>query len=503
MVEHAHCAVDMTLRNQCHQLACRLKLLPPSSIVKNCRETTADYYYYWTPERGGNLTTLDRRARRALLWYPAAGEIASWEFSRPFLAAIHAFLLPTSWTPVHAAAVAKNGAAILIAGRGGVGKTTTALVCAEAGWDYLSDDFVLVGRTPWRAAGMYRSARMREDMFVRLPRSMAAVTNISTDDGELRAEVDVGAVGRIGSNDAEIRAIVLPQRAGAEQSALTPIRRSQVLSALAGPTLIVWREATQKSSASLPNSSSDSMLRLRARTQARRHPRNAGAATQEPIGSRSSCGHCGVQRRGPPRAAMGSVAQQLSPFDIIIVDDGSTDTTPDVIRSMASVRARQVTSGTCSNLALQQATGDAVAVLDHDDLWPSDRLAAMVKRLQSDDRIDIVAGQVKVELEGESVIAAQKPEKYATTHRPWMVHSLLIRRQVFDRIGAFDTTFTHGMDVDWYMRAREAEVQYAFVPEVSLIYRLHDTNMTSDVTAMFHGTLGAFKNALDRRRLAK
>lgn len=216
------------------------KLLPPSEHrEKRLVETTADYYYYWTPERGGNLTTLDRRARRALLWYPAAGEIASWEFSRPFLAAIHAFLLPTSWTPVHAAAVAKNGDAILIAGRGGVGKTTTALVCAEAGWDYLSDDFVLVGRTPWRAAGMYRSARMREDMFVRLPRSMAAVTNISTDDGELRAEVDVGAVGRIGSNDAEIRAIVLPQRAGAEQSALTPIRRSQVLSALAGPTLIV------------------------------------------------------------------------------------------------------------------------------------------------------------------------------------------------------------------------------------------------------------------------
>jgi hypothetical protein len=215
------------------------RLLPPSEYRrKRLVETTNDYYYYWTPERGGNLTVLDRSAGRALLWYPSAGEIASWEFSRPFLAAIHAFMLPTSWTPVHAAAVAKNDVAILIAGRGGVGKTTTALVCAEAGWDYLSDDFVLIGGKPWRAASMYRSARMREDMFARLPRSMTAVTNISTDDGEVRAEVDVGMVGQIGSKDVEIGAIVVLQRAGAVHAAIAPIRRSQALSALAGSTLI-------------------------------------------------------------------------------------------------------------------------------------------------------------------------------------------------------------------------------------------------------------------------
>jgi hypothetical protein len=219
----------------------RLGALRPPNDHRDKRliDLTDHYYYYWTPERGGNLTLVDRSSRRALQWYPSAGEIASWEFSRPFLSSIHALMLPTQWTPVHGAVVAMNGSAIVIAGRGGAGKTTTALVCAEAGWDYFSDDFVLIGGAPCRASSLYRSARMREDMFAHLPRSMGAVTNISTDDGEVRAEVDVGRVAKVGADDTEIRAIVLPKRAGAPRAAVEPIRPGQALSALAGPTSIV------------------------------------------------------------------------------------------------------------------------------------------------------------------------------------------------------------------------------------------------------------------------
>lgn len=215
------------------------ELRPRSDCDTRLVDISGRHYYYWTPERSGNLTLVDRDRRKALLWYPYPGEISSWELSRPFLYPIHALLLSTAWAPVHAAAIARGGAAVLIAGFSKMGKTTTALVCAEAGWDYVSDDFVLVGGMPWRASGIYRSARMREDMFERLPRSMEAVTTISTDDGELRAEIDVGQIGRIGSDDAEIRAIVLPRRTGGARAVLTPCRPLQVLQALAGSTSLL------------------------------------------------------------------------------------------------------------------------------------------------------------------------------------------------------------------------------------------------------------------------
>jgi glycosyltransferase involved in cell wall biosynthesis len=196
------------------------------------------------------------------------------------------------------------------------------------------------------------------------------------------------------------------------------------------------------------------------------------------------------------------LAQDLPPFEVIVVDDGSTDATPDVIRSYGSaIRAfRQPHAGLSAahNLALGQATGDAVAFLDHDDLWPPNRLSAMARLMQSDDGIDIVAGQVEIVIEGVPV--AGTADRYATAHRPWSVQSLLIRRHVFDRVGPFDTQFKSGMDVDWYIRAREAAIRYELVPEISLICRMHTTNMTRDLSAMFGGALAAFKGAIDRRR---
>jgi glycosyltransferase involved in cell wall biosynthesis len=198
------------------------------------------------------------------------------------------------------------------------------------------------------------------------------------------------------------------------------------------------------------------------------------------------------------------LAQEHAATETIVVDDGSTDATAEVIGRFGDrVRAfRQAHAGLSAahNLALAHATGDAIAFLDHDDLWPPHRLAAMTDRLQSDETIDIVAGRVEVAFEGKVDAAVAGSARYAAALRPWSVQSLLIRRRVFDRIGVFNTELTHGMDIDWYMRAREHGARYAMVPETTLIFRMHDGNMTRDVTATFDGILGAFKNSLDRRR---
>ena len=83
--------------------------------------------------------------------------------------------------------------------------------------------------------------------------------------------------------------------------------------------------------------------------------------------------------------------------------------------------------------------------------------------MESDDGIDIVAGKVQIVAEGDP--RGRLARSLRHRFRLWSVQSLLVRRNVFDRVGTFDTRFKTGMDIDWYARAREAAIRYALVPE--------------------------------------
>jgi len=216
-----------------------LEHLLPASEQRGERFLFADAnaYAYWSIDR--HLTLVDRRARRGLVWYVAADEIPSWEIGRPFLLAIKGLSLATAWTPVHAAAVARGDKGVLMAGLGGAGKTSAALACVDAGWRYVGDDFVMLTGRPLRASSLYSSARIRSDMFVRLPNAMAALREYSVDTGELKAEVDVGRLKGVRIGDAEIAAIVLPQRAGSARPIVKPVGLGSALRALAATTFAI------------------------------------------------------------------------------------------------------------------------------------------------------------------------------------------------------------------------------------------------------------------------
>jgi hypothetical protein len=217
----------------------KLEALLPGRLNVDDRfvSSTAAIYCLWEPWSGGKLTIVDRTTCRGFVWHRSPAPLPSWEIARPFLHVFKALSTVTGLMPVHAAAVARGDRGILIAGRGGAGKTSIALACLEAGWRYLGDDFLLIAASPLRGVNLYRSARVREDMFERLPRSMSAIIALSIDSGEVKGEVDVGRLTSTVICDAPIHAIVSPKRAGASSVALEPIRKSAALRELAATTL--------------------------------------------------------------------------------------------------------------------------------------------------------------------------------------------------------------------------------------------------------------------------
>ncbi|RZT85404.1 glycosyl transferase family 2 [Pseudonocardia sediminis] len=166
------------------------------------------------------------------------------------------------------------------------------------------------------------------------------------------------------------------------------------------------------------------------------------------------------------------LAQTESRFEYLVVDDGSTDDTADVVRSRAALdpRVRLVSapnggSGAARNLALAQSSAPFVAFLDGDDRWHPEFLRHMLTVMHDAPRdVGIVYCHTRVMLESGQVVALRwQPTGRCDLDRllvennpPHNGSSLLIRRSCFDEVGVFDTSLASAVDFEMWLRIASA-----------------------------------------------
>jgi glycosyltransferase involved in cell wall biosynthesis len=205
------------------------------------------------------------------------------------------------------------------------------------------------------------------------------------------------------------------------------------------------------------------------------------------------------------REAVDSVlAQEYSPLEIIIVDDGSTDGTEALAKSLPEpVRyLRQTNKGPAAarNRGIELAQGNLIAFADADDLWPQGKLELQLPYLIQDSQIDIVLGRIQQVVLSTTSDGQTQSEEFAEPAFSVNLGSAVIRRSVFEQVGLFDETMRYSEDVDWFMRAREAGAAIVTIDAVTLLYRQHEQNMTRGKSAAELNVLQALKRSLDRRR---
>lgn len=185
----------------------------------------------WHPDPLPVLYVLDRAANAGMVWLPG-GRAPEWELSRPACPLLHAFL-NEPWSAIHGAAVGRSGRVILLAGSGKAGKSTAALACARAGWDYAGDDYVCAETQTGRIEPLYVSARLRADMvgaFADLLHTSAAT---SSNQGDIRHELRLSDyLGHDRMRGGRLAAILIPRRRGAQLPEFSEATRGDALQAL-------------------------------------------------------------------------------------------------------------------------------------------------------------------------------------------------------------------------------------------------------------------------------
>ena len=185
-------------------------------------------------------------------------------------------------------------------------------------------------------------------------------------------------------------------------------------------------------------------------------------------------------------------AQTLPAYEIIVVDDGSRDRTADVVRSHDGVTLiQQANAGVSAarNCAIRAASGTWVALLDADDDWLPDKNLRQLALLEAHDEIVWSACNAHYVLASGERRAAMPPDialrlrqgivpyfESVVAGVPYVTSGLVIRRDILDRVGAFDLGLHGPEDRDLFWRVAASFPQIAYVGDISCAYHLDTPN---------------------------
>jgi glycosyltransferase involved in cell wall biosynthesis len=217
-----------------------------------------------------------------------------------------------------------------------------------------------------------------------------------------------------------------------------------------------------------------------------------------------------------PSTVRSVLAQTRPDFEIIVVDDGSTDGTGDALRGVSDDRivyVRQTNQGpaVARNAGVDIAAGKYVCLLDSDDLWLPDYLETMAAALEADPgaglaytdawKLDDVTRRVR---RNTTMHAQQPPERppqereallLALLERNFVFTSATIRRPVLEDVGGF-RTFTRSEDYELWLRIAASGVRFVNSGRVLAVYRYRPRSRVRDQLAMLRGRIEIFEHVL-------
>jgi hypothetical protein len=474
-----------------------------------------------------SVNVMDTATRRAVFWVQNAANLPFWVHASPLRSIFHWWVGLDGRHLVHAAVVGTEQGAVLIPGRGGSGKSTTALLALRHGLRYVSDDYAVVQLEPEpRAFSLYCTAKLEPDQLARFP-ELAAHAQLQRSAGyeKVVAFLHPGFAPQLAAS-LPLRAALLPRITGRPETELVPV-----------DALALEHAARFTTTCHLPHTGqATAEFMQRAATGIPRAAIELGTRLDEIPGVLAACARgkaafSRVARRGPDspesgdpagwplisvvmpihngahfvHEALGNVLEQDYPrLELIVVNDGSSDDTKKVIDELRldlCYYEFETNQGPAEarNRGIREAAGDFIAFLDVDDLWPEGNLRRLVAILRAHPQLQWVRGRAQV-LDLERASGAYRARGSPKDSFPHYIGSALYRSSAFRSVGPFDPSLRFGEDSDWFLRSSELQLPALEIEDVTLYVRRHGQNMTWGRTQVELNGVRVLKHAIERKR---
>jgi Glycosyl transferase family 2 len=219
-------------------------------------------------------------------------------------------------------------------------------------------------------------------------------------------------------------------------------------------------------------------------------------------------------------AVESALTQTMAPLEVIVVDDGSTDDTQDALASYGEqiIRVRQENRGApaAKNVGIRKSTGDFVSILDADDVYEPERIAALTELATERPDLDILMTDAYLEVGTEVVGRFCEHTPFAVAEQNLAIFERCffatpaVRRETMIAIGGFDESMPMGEDWECWIRLLHEGSLSGLVDEPLMRYRMGGPSLTANRVASLRSRVTVLERASrldlsaeERRALAR
>lgn len=199
-----------------------------------------------------------------------------------------------------------------------------------------------------------------------------------------------------------------------------------------------------------------------------------------------------------PEAIDGVLEQTFGNFELIVVDDGSTDNSSEILAAYNAKDDRVRTfqqenqgQSIARNRGLAEARGKFICFLDSDNYWPAEKLQQQIDLFEKHPSADVIYGDtITINEEGRE-LTRHNMTRYSGHIAKWMLrdncvsmNTAMARRKCFDQMGGMSGQRRVADDYDLWLKF-SARYQFLYVPEFWAYYRVMEDQISSDKTARF------------------